>query len=77
MSCISGDTAMIVASIPSIIAGMYAFNKMSNRAKLKYPETENINKRKFADSGAVIVGVVIYAVAMTYILEGIKGSICA
>lgn len=77
MGCISGDVAMIIASIPSIVVGMIVFNKLSDRAKAKYPETENINKRKFADSGAIIAGIIVYAVAMTYALEGLRGSICS
>ena len=77
MSCISGDMAMILASVPSVVIGMFVFNKLSNRAKVKYPETEDINKRKFADSGAVITGIIIYGIAMTYALEGMKGVICS
>jgi len=76
MTCISEGMEMFLVSILAIWLGMFVFIKLSKKAEKKYVEYEELNQKRFGNSGAFVAGGITYAVTMNYAYGWVGGYIC-
>ena len=77
MTCsISTDVIMIVASIPSILLGYGMFMLVEKVYTARFLPFGEEGKHRQSNALAVILGVIVYAVAMTYALEAMRDLFC-
>ena len=77
MTCsISTDWIMIIVSVPSILIGFGVFWTVERLLTRRFLPFGEEGKYRQSNALAVILGVVVYAVAMTYALEAMRDLLC-